>query len=297
MIARDYFMLYAHDDPSGWGKQFVMAAGKLGHEAKLFSRASEVPDGARAFVRLDQKRDQRLMSKELVAALSDAGVITLPTRQEAYWYDDKAAQIEALHAWLPDTYFELDKQRALELARSLAFPIISKSIDGSSSKAVRLLNDAIEAAEEIGAVFGAGIPSVYDRVQRGYIYWQRFLPDNPCDYRVCICGGYVFGLVRNNRPDKPFASGSGDNYPLTMANERECEAVALAIEIAGALKTRWMAFDIVFDGDTPQVLEISSSWTPQSYARCPAFPQSGGEVRTGAHMFEMAVEALLDTPQ
>ena len=286
-------MLYAHDDPSGWGRQFVMAAGRLGMEAGLFRRPQDVPGGGRAFVRLDQQREQRDISRGLVLTLADAGVTTLPTAQEAIWYDDKAAQIQALHPWLPDTWFVPDRGQAMELAAQLDYPIISKSIDGSSSKGVRILRNQLEAAAEIGAVFGAGIPSVYDRVQQGYVYWQRFLPDNPCDYRVCICGDYAFGLVRNNRKDRPMASGSGDNHPLTLATARECAAVDLAWEIAQALGTRWMAFDIVFDGDRPQVLEMSSSWTPYAYTLCPAFlPHGSSDGRSGAHMFEMAAEVL-----
>jgi len=174
--------------------------------------------------------------------------------------------------------------------------MVSKSIDGSASSGVRLLHDANEARLELRQAFSsAGIPTVYDRRQRGYVYWQDFVPGQTCDYRVCVVGAYVYGLVREVRPGDFRASGSGVFKPLDLTDERQRAAAALGVEIANALRTEWMAFDIVFAADgRPLVLEMSSAWTMKAYANSPCFTRSGLAVTslTGAASFDIAVQIL-----
>src|SRR5690606_13598831 len=156
-------------------------------------------------------------------------------------------------------YFRDQRMAEMWLKAEGTFPLVSKSIDGAGSQGVRLLASRAEAQAELRAAFQSpGIRSVYDRWQLGYVYWQEFVPDQPCDYRVCVVGGYVYGLVRSVRPGDFRASGSGVFRHLTLADERERAAAELAVKIAAEIKTQWMAFDIVFGQDgTPLVLEMS----------------------------------------
>lgn len=286
--------LRAYRDPKGWGTEFAKAATERGHFCSLFSTARVTPHGL-AFVRLDQQGRQRETSKRIVADLNRAGVRTLPTAREAIWYDDKGAQMEALGRWMPHTVMFRDRKAATEYAATACYPIVSKSIDGAGSKGVRLLANKGAALAEIRSVFSPrGIPSVYHRRQAGYVYWQEFVAGNPRDYRVCVVGGYFYGLVRENAPGSFKASGSGVFRTLELADERELAAARLAVEIADALQTQWMAFDIVFDGDAPLVLEMSSAWTMSAYASARCFTRDGFERtgRTGAESFAIAVEVM-----
>lgn len=292
-------MIYAHNDPSGWGKQFVLAAGRAGIDARLFKRADEVPEGARAFVRLDQIKERREDSKRLVQALSARGVITLPRPIEAHWYDDKLAQVNALADHLPDTAVLKTREAAMAAVSSMDYPFISKSSEGSASRGVRLIKNPAQAKAEINAAFGRGLQTgVYDRVQKGYLYWQEFVPDNPCDYRVINCGRHWFGAVRGNRDDVPFASGSGINAPIMDMDARTKAAFEKCRQVGRELETQWMAFDVIFKGDVPLVVEISSAWPPHFYATAQAFTCPGeslfikAEGKTGGHMFDFAVQAL-----
>lgn len=293
--ARAPVRLRAYRDPKGWGQAFAKAAAERGHFCSLFTSSRMVPTGV-AFVRLDQQGPQRDVSRRMVADLNRIGIKTLPTAQEAVWYDDKGAQLEALRQWMPRTAYLRDHDQAVEWANKQArFPLVSKSIDGAGSHGVRLIGSRRDALMEVERAFRApGIRSVYDRWQLGYVYWQDLVPNNPCDYRVCVVGPYVYGLVRQVRPGDFRASGSGDFRPLALSDERERAAAALGVEIADAIGTQWMAFDVVFDGERPVVLEMSSAWTMKAYQNVPCFARKGlaATGRTGADSFTIAVEIL-----
>jgi glutathione synthase/RimK-type ligase-like ATP-grasp enzyme len=288
--------LRAYRDPKGWGSSFARAAQARGISCPMFNRARFVPSGL-AFVRLDQQGAQREISRRLVADLNRRGIKTLPTAREALWYDDKAAQMEALEQWMPATeFFRSQVAAELWLDTGARFPFVSKSIDGAGSRGVRLIHDRAEARAELRRAFTSpGIPSVYDRWQLGYVYWQEFVPGQACDYRICVVGSYVYGLVRNVRPGDFRASGSGSFRNLTMADDRERAAAQLGVEIANAIGTDWMAFDIVFAQDgRPLVLEMSSAWTMKAYETAPCFSrgQLAPTSRTGADSFAIAVEIM-----
>jgi glutathione synthase/RimK-type ligase-like ATP-grasp enzyme len=286
-------MIYAHNDNTYWGKQVVMAAGRAGVECKLFSCIEEVPEGAFAFVRLDQQGPQREKSKDLVAQLNARGVKTLPTAEEAILYDDKYAQFLKLGHHMPRTVYEEKQQKAAVSLKTMSYPFVSKAKGGAGSANVRLITNEVQAKGEILKAFSSGVPISYNRKQRGYVLWQEFVAGNDCDYRVCVAGDDYFGLVRRNRKDVPFASGSGNFYPLTLATDREKAAFAKAVEVAGEMATKLMAFDIVFDEDDPVLLEVSSSWTPYAYIQAPCFDRNMKPTgRTGAHLFDLIAGAM-----
>ena len=278
--------MLAYDDPKGWGKMFVKANPK----SFLVDSAKKVGTGDKVFVRLDQQGKQRGISKNFLAECVKRGADTLPTAQEGEWYDEKIKQLPVLEKWMPKTWVVTNRAEAAALTEKISFPIISKSTDGAGSGAVRILESADDAKAEIKAAFSRqGMKSIYDRRQKGYVYWQEIVSGNDRDYRVIIAGPYLFGLVRRNKKGTIFASGSGDNYPLTLATDRERDAARLAVEIAKEIGTKWMAFDFVFRNEAPLVLEMSSAWTQKPYDRCQMFrhdltPAS----RDAAGVFEVA---------
>jgi len=286
-------MIYAHNDKTYWGKQIVMAAGRAGVECKLFLGVEDVPQGAFAFVRLDQQGAQREQCKNLVAKLNEKGLVTLPTAEEAVLYDDKHAQYLKLGHHMPKTIYADSDQKVRYALKSMSYPFISKAKGGAGSANVRLITNEKQARGEIQKVFGGGLTTSYGRRQRNYILWQDFVADNDCDYRVCVVGQDYFGLVRRNRKDVPFASGSGDFYPLTLATDREKAAFKKTVEITGELNTKLMAYDFVFDEDEPVLLEVSSSWTPYAYIQAPCFDRNMQPTgRTGAHLCDLIVGAM-----
>jgi glutathione synthase/RimK-type ligase-like ATP-grasp enzyme len=288
-------MIYAHDDMSKWGVHFALACGRANVPCHLFTKPDQVPDGAAAFVRLNQMKEYREEGKRIVRILSDRGIPTLPNAFEAEMYDDKSKQSQLLKKWLPNTYYVSDLNEALTLAGRMKYPIISKSKDGASSAGVRLLKNEWQAVQEAKKAFTTGFRSVYNRLQKGYVIWQDFLEDNNCDYRVVITNDKLFGLKRNVRPDVPFASGSGDNEPILEMTDRAAAAFKLAIEISDTIQTKWMAYDFVFAEGKPYVLEMSSSWSAGPYHYAVMFDRSLNPTQyRGGHMFDEAVKVCQD---
>lgn len=273
-------MIYIYDDPSKWGREVAMAAGRAGIPITFFTAPQEVPEGTVAFVRLDQYKERRNMSKVMVENLTRKGVHVLPNLQDARLYDDKCAQYEKLSQFMPDTHIVYRESIANGLIPRLTFPIVSKAAEGANAANVRLLRDAHSARREVQEVFhGKGLKMTYQRWQRGYVLWQRFVEGNPHDYRIIIVGDYGRGLVRQNRKDVPFASGSGVNRPLTLETEDERKVYDLAWRVKDHLGTDMIGLDIVLDKGTPLLLETTSSWTIGPWVTAPVFDRAGSKTQ------------------
>lgn len=273
-------MIYVYDDPSKWGREVAMACGRADMPITFFRTAGEVPEGSVAFVRLDQLKDRRDVSRGMVEDLTKRGVHVLPNLQDAKLYDDKIAQHELLSEFMPETHVIRQESLANALIPQLTFPIVSKSAEGANAANVRLLRDLHSARAEVREVFhGKGLPMTYQRRQRGYVMWQRFVEGNPHDYRVIIIGDYGRGLVRQNRKDVPFASGSGVNRPLTLETEDERKVYDLAWRVKDHLATDMIGLDIVLDKGEPKLLETTSSWTIGPWVTAPVFDRAGGKTQ------------------
>lgn len=315
--------LYAYDDNKSWGKQFVMAAARAGINAHLFTDINQIPPATeniipRVFCRLDQTGKIREQSKEMITELNRRGYITLPDAIDAEIYDDKLKQHQYLNRWMPRTVI-LKQRKAIEKlieSESFKYPFISKSSDCSASKGVRLIQTKKQAQADYMQCFSPkGRETDYGRTQKDYIYWQEFFKGNDFDLRFVICGHYMFGLKRFNRPDKPFASGSGKFEPLdlnalynigkTIRKTPFGEAAEMCEKAAKHIRSDWICFDVVFNHDDPgefkpYILECSAAWTPSAYKDCKAWviDERGGEIYfhtstlRGAHMFDMAVQIL-----
>jgi hypothetical protein len=80
---------------------------------------------------------------------------------------------------------------------------------------------------------------------------------------------------------------------MDFSQPRQRQAAQLALEISRAIGTRWMAYDIVFHGDRPLVLEMSSAWTMESYKACHLYtPTFERTPLKGWDSFGVAVDIL-----
>lgn len=243
-----------------------------------------------AYVRLVNYGPGKTATMDALVDLQSEGVPTVPERIAIRLYDDKVAQADLLSCWSPPTEVILNRGEALD--RMFDPPFISKSAHGSASKNVRLICTKEEAKAEIKAAFGEGIQSTRG-TQRGYLIWQRFVPGNKGDVRVCVTGDYLFGLTRDNRPDMPFASGSGSNQPITKLDSRTRAAFEMAREIAAEIGSRWCCFDFVFDEDLPLCLEVSFAWSEAAYRDCVMFSRELEETKVrGRDWPSVAVDEL-----
>lgn len=255
-----------HRDCMGWAGLIAAAARERGHEI------SESIEGAdAAFARLVTFHPWRTRGLDFLKEAIRLGVPTLPEPQNVGWYDDKVAQLPLLTRWLPQTIVVRQGDPLPDAPGG--YPFISKASTGAASRNVRLVRNEAHAKREYhAALHGAGIPTKPEGMQRGYLYWQRFLPGNAGDIRVVVIGDEAFGIWRGNRDDAPFASGSGRIAVIVeIADARVAAAFRMADEISTALGTRWQAYDFVFDGDRCYCLEATCSWNHEGYVGCPMF--------------------------
>ncbi len=251
-----------------------------------------------------------LFAKQLLYSVQAAGKTVLPDFNTMWHFDDKVGQkylLEAIGAPLVPSYVFYDKKEALSWAQETNFPKVFKLRGGAGSQNVKLAKTKRDAIKLIKKAFGRGF-SQYDawsnlkevirkfrkgkasftaiikgiirlvyttefsRVrgkEKGYIYFQDFIPDNTFDIRIVVIGNKAFALKRMVREHDFRASGGGEiSYGK---DEIDIRTVEIGFEIAKKLKIKVVAFDFVFDVDTPLILEISYGFDVDAYDHCPGF--------------------------
>jgi len=215
--------------------------------------------------------------------------------------------LEAIDAPLVPTWVFYNKQDALEWVEKVDFPKVFKLRGGAGSQNVRLVLNHQNAKKRVSRAFGHGFPA-YDPVdslkdrwrlyrlgktnfmdiikgmlrfvspppysivrgrERGYIYFQEYIPNNDSDIRVIVIGDKAFAIKRMVREGDFRASGSGNIlYGKELFDEN---IIRLSFSMAERLKSQCVAFDFVHDNGTPLIVEISYGFSPAGYDPCPGY--------------------------
>lgn len=202
--------------------------------------------------------------------------------------------LEAIHAPVVPTYSFFQKKEAKNWAKNTQYPKVFKLRNGAGSSNVQIVENYSKAAALINKAFGKGflpvnrwhqlkeafgkldgsvpailkmlkgvyriaIPGKYVRMQRnerGYVYFQDFIPNNDSDLRVIVVGEKAFAAKRMVRKGDFRASGSGKfNFDPKVIST---EAIKIAFNTVKKLNSQCLAFDFVFDKDlNPLILELS----------------------------------------
>ncbi len=215
--------------------------------------------------------------------------------------------LEAIGAPLVPTHVFYDKKEAMAWANDTGFPKVFKLSTGGGSQNVRLVKDRAQAMKLIKRAFGKGfsqyaawsnlkerirkyrkgLTSLYDvfkgiirlgyptgfaRVkgrEKGYVYFQDFIPGNDSDIRVVVIGQKAFAIKRMTRENDFRASGSGTIfYDKALF---DVDIIKLSFDLADKLKSQCVAFDFVYDNKDPLLVEISYGFTPEGYDPCPGY--------------------------
>lgn len=107
--------------------------------------------------------------------------------------------------------------------------------------------------------------------QKGYIYFQEFIPSNTFDHRLIVIGRRCFCIQRGVRKGDFRASGSGIlTYNPDLFPEK---TIRVAFQIANLLKTQTIALDFIYsEKDNPLVVEISYGFPSGTFAEnCPGY--------------------------
>ncbi len=215
--------------------------------------------------------------------------------------------LEAIGAPLVPSYVFYKRQEALDWVEGTIFPKVWKLRGGAGSQHVRLIKSKQQAKKIIQQAFGKGfsqyhgwsnlqerwrkyrlgLTSLKDVLkglvrlgyatefskvagkERGYVYFQDFIPGNDSDTRIIVIGNNAFALKRFVRKDDFRASGSGNfKYEREVFDEH---CIKIAFEVTKALSAQCMAYDFVFHDNVPMIVEISYGFSPSGYDDCPGY--------------------------
>ncbi|MEE0882296.1 MAG: hypothetical protein U0L65_02610 [Bacteroidales bacterium] len=216
--------------------------------------------------------------------------------------------LEAIDAPFVPSYVFYTKKDALKWIANVSFPKVFKLKGGAGSSNVKLAKTRKQAKHLIKQAFGKGfsqydrfahlkdrytaykngrdsflgvcksfarlfIPTEYSKMhskEKGYVYFQDFIPNNTFDIRICVVDDKAFALKRMCRENDFRASGGGRIiYDKNQIDER---CVKIAFDVNDKLKTQSIAFDFVFDeNNNPLIVEISYGYSANAYDTCEGY--------------------------
>lgn len=128
--------------------------------------------------------------------------------------------------------------------------------------------------------------------EKGYVYFQDFLPGNKTDTRIVVVGNKIIGERRGGRNSDFRASGSHILLPEHSLVDIEC--VKLAYKISRRLKLQIGVFDFIHDTwGNPMVVEVSYGTDPD-YTECEGYWTSNFDfVVSPIDLSTMIIESFL----
>jgi len=209
------------------------------------------------------------------------------------------------------TYIFYDKNSALNWLKNTSFPKVFKLKNGASSTNVKLIKTKRQAKRIINQAFSSGFLPIdrfsilknqiwkfkRDKTfrtflgiingfrilmfgvsientkskEKGYVYFQKFIPGNEFDTRLVVIGNRCFAIRRYNRKNDFRASGSGIwKYEPRLFDKKLIE---IALRLSKQLETQSLACDFIFDNfSNPLLIEISYGFLPgSSYENCQGY--------------------------
>lgn len=216
----------------------------------------------------------------------------------------EAARLPLIPTWVFTTASD-----AKHWIKSAAWPKVFKLRCGAGSTNVRLVRSQSDAFELCRQAFGSGFPAAggylvdlqtrlrktktsvqfWDKLrraprtilfnlalrrqmprQRGYLYFQEFMPNNEFDTRITVIGERAFGFRRANRREDFRASGSGSiSYDPEKIDKR---CIEVSFQVASRIGSQSLAIDLLFNPhQEPVISEISYVYVPSAVQACLGF--------------------------
>lgn len=216
--------------------------------------------------------------------------------------------LEAMDAPMIPSYVFYDKKEALDWAETTTYPKVFKLKGGAGAANVKLVRSKKDAIKLINTAFGKGfsqfnrfgnlheryrkyksgkdsllgvakglgrllIPTDFAKWQsreRGYVYFQEFVPNNSFDIRIIVIGDKAFAIKRMTRENDFRASGSGNI--IFDKNQIDESCVQISFDVNNKLNCQSVAYDFVFDeNNNPLIVEISYGFAMEAYNACPGY--------------------------
>lgn len=228
--------------------------------------------------------------------------------------------LESISAPLIPSYVFYTKVDALKWINSTTFPKVFKLRGGAGAANVMLVHTKAEAKKIVKQAFEEGFTqysamgSLKERwrkyrlgntdfkdvlkgvvrffnkpefsrmhgVEKGYVYFQDFIPNNTFDIRVCVVGDKAFAIKRLVRDNDFRASGSGNILYARKEIDERC--VKIAFQVNKTLRGQSMGFDFVFDENKkPLIVEIGYGYVASGYDACEGYWTQDMQWHEGTH--------------
>jgi glutathione synthase/RimK-type ligase-like ATP-grasp enzyme len=200
---------------------------------------------------------------------------------------------ESLDIPVAQNYVFYSQSETEKFLKHISFPIVGKLKRGAGATNVKLIKSYTEGKHFVDLMFNKGVSSsgssfgnldqkirVIKKVknpitlikklfnylkkfkkersianpEKGYAYFQEFMPNNNYDTRVIVVYDKAIAFKRMNRKDDFRASGSGkSNF-----NDIDINMIKIAFETSKKLKAQSLAYDFVYNHDKePVIIEMS----------------------------------------
>ena len=242
--------------------------------------------------------------------------------------------MEAISGPYVNSYVFYTKKEALEWVNTTTLPKVFKLRSGASGINVQKVETIGQAKRLVNRAFGRGfshlngwtrikdsvwifkknrnlksikgiisgiarlfIPTEVEKLssnEKGYIFFQDFIPDNTYDTRLIVVGNRCFGTRRYCRPGDFRASGSGlyDNSPEIF--DRKC--IEIAFNIASKIGSQSIAFDFIWNHNRPVICEISYIYCRDIIENCDGYWNKGLKwIKSGINAERFIIEDFVNS--
>lgn len=214
--------------------------------------------------------------------------------------------LESINAPMVPSFAFYSKKEAFEWIEKESFPKVFKLRGGASSSGVFLARTKKEARKYTSKSFSKGfkqfngwknlkntanlfkskkanlcdmlkafvrvfVPTEFSKMhapEKGYAYFQEFIPENKYDTRVIVIGNKAYGMHRMVRKNDFRASGSScfDYSPI-----RE-DVLSTAFNVAHQLNLQSVAFDFIYTPEgKPLIVEMSYGFGRKGSGKCKGY--------------------------
>ncbi len=216
--------------------------------------------------------------------------------------------LESIKAPFVKSYVFYEKEKAFDWIETATFPKVCKLSSGAGANGVFLCKNRQEAKRVVLKMFKMGFPK-FSRIEwfrdnfrkflkypdlkhfeyllrsfarlfiktkyeyfgreKGYIYFQDFIPNNSFDIRVIVIGSRAVAIKRMCREGDFRASGSGSI--IYEHSEIDIDCIDIAFKTNESIKAQYIAFDFVFESGKPLIVEISHYFSYKAYDKCDGY--------------------------
>lgn len=186
------------------------------------------------------------IKRKITIIENNLGIKSFPSLPEIMLYDNKLMEVELLQLYkLPvaETFISHSYKEIMETIPKLAYPLVSKMSNGSTSEEVFLVENPKTATKIAKSSF-----SRYGRKthwpcyrQKDYVYFQKFIEGEKYDLRIIVSANMITGYFRDC-PEGDFrASGAHKTRKVDIP----IEAIDIALKVFYEISNSSIAIDMI----------------------------------------------------